>query len=86
MNDTQVNKMTGEMFNLLTCENEMKWEVSEPHQGKPNYARADAIVQYAQQHNMKLRGHTLVWYKQAPQWVNHLNKTDLHAAMITRIK
>lgn len=86
MNESHVYNLTGRMFDMLTCENEMKWEVSEPHRGQPNYAPADVIVEYAQKHNMKIRGHTLVWYKQAPSWLRTLNKTELHSAMVSRIK
>jgi endo-1,4-beta-xylanase len=30
---------------------------------------ADAIVAFAQQHNLKVRGHTLCWYNQTPKWM-----------------
>lgn len=86
MNESHVYNWTGKMFNKLTCENEMKWEVIEPVRGKPNYGPADLIVQYAEKHNMKIRGHTLVWHMQHPAWLNTLNKTDLHAVMVARIK
>lgn len=86
MNDPHISNITGKMFNLVTCENEMKWEVTEPQRGKHVYDGADAIVQYAQKHNMKIRGHNLVWHKQIPNWLNSLSKTELRAAMQSRIK
>lgn len=86
MNDSFLNTMTGKMFNLLTPENEMKWEITEPERGKRVYDQADAIVAYAVKNNMKIRGHNLVWYKQIPKWLNTLNKTELRAAMQDRIK
>lgn len=78
--------MTGVIFNMLSAQDEMKWEVTEPQPGKMNYGPADSIVEYAQKHNMILRGHNIIWHKQIPDWLNKLNKTALHAAMIKRIK
>lgn len=86
INDTHVQALTGKMFNLVTPENEMKWVINEPVQGKVTYERADAIVQYAQKNNMKVRAHNLIWHKQIPDWLNKLNKTALHNAMLKRIK
>lgn len=86
LNDSHIQDITGKMFNMVTCENEMKWEVTEPQRGKRVYEYADQIVAYAQKHNMKIRGHNLVWHKQIPSWLNSLNKTELRAAMQSRIK
>lgn len=86
MNESHVYNWTGQMFNKLTCENEMKWEVYEPERGKINHEPADLIVAYAEKNKMKIRGHTLVWHQQLPPWVNTLNKTELHTVMVTRIK
>lgn len=85
MNETHVHEWTGEMFNKLTCENEMKWKFLEPIRGKPLYPPADVIVQYGIDHKMKIRGHTLVWHLSNPPWLLKLNKSDLHSAMVNRI-
>src|SRR5690242_18416475 len=59
-------------FSGLTPANDMKWETTEPAQGSFNFAPADAIVSHAEQHNMKIRGQTLVWYNQLPASVHDL--------------
>jgi endo-1,4-beta-xylanase len=56
-------------FNSVTAENEMKWDALEATEGSFSYGTADAIVNFARTNNMKVRGHTLVWYSQNPSWV-----------------
>ena len=59
--------------NSLVAENAMKWERIHPLEGNaPNdyqFAAADEIAQFAREHHMLLRGHTLVWHQQTPEWV-----------------
>jgi endo-1,4-beta-xylanase len=56
-------------FSSVTAENEMKFESVEPTEGVFDYAEADRLVEFAQAHGMKVRGHTLVWHRQTPDWV-----------------
>jgi endo-1,4-beta-xylanase len=56
-------------FNSVTPENEMKFESLERTEGAFDYAQADALVAFAQAHGMRVRGHTLVWHRQTPDWV-----------------
>jgi len=73
-------------FDGVTPGNEMKWQTTEPTQGQFNFAPADQIVSFAQSHNMKIRGHTLVWYSQLAPWVNNITTSSaLQAAMNNHI-
>ncbi|MFX3634402.1 MAG: endo-1,4-beta-xylanase [Candidatus Pristimantibacillus sp.] len=56
-------------YNSLTAENDMKFERIHPEDGIYTFEAADRIVAFAEQHNMKMRGHTLVWHNQTPEWV-----------------
>lgn len=56
-------------FNSLTAENVMKMGPIHPNENKYNWEPADAIVGFAQQNNMKVRGHTLCWHNQTPPWL-----------------
>lgn len=56
-------------FNSLTAENAMKMGPIHPEENKYNWAPADEIAQFAKANKMKLRGHTLCWHNQAPNWM-----------------
>jgi len=72
-------------FNAVTAENEMKWDATEPSRGGFNYSRGDQIVNRAQSHGQKVRGHTLLWHAQQPGWVANLSGGDLRNAMTNHV-
>jgi endo-1,4-beta-xylanase len=41
--------------------------------GHPNWTDADHVIDFATKHNQRVRGHTLVWYRQLPAWIQALN-------------
>ena len=55
-------------FNRLTCENEMKFDATEPQEGQFNFRAGDTLVEFAQKYNMKVHGHTFLWHSQTPNW------------------
>ena len=69
---TQRDLLTAQV-NSLVAENQMKWERIHPRSGNSassyNFYGADAIVAFAKEHGMRLRGHVLVWHQQCPRWV-----------------
>ena len=74
-------------FSQLTPENEMKWDAIEPEPGVFDFSRADAIVAFARDNGMKVRGHTLVWHSQLPAWMQSLTGADaVRAAMTNHIQ
>jgi endo-1,4-beta-xylanase len=72
-------------FNSVTAENEMKWDALEPSRGQFSYGNADRIVNHARGQGMDVRGHTLVWHSQLPDWVRNLGTNDLRTAMNNHI-
>jgi endo-1,4-beta-xylanase len=62
-------QLLAEHFDSITSENDMKWDATEPTEGKFSFANADAQVAFANAHNIRVRGHNLVWTNQIPSWV-----------------
>ncbi|HEY1021794.1 MAG TPA: endo-1,4-beta-xylanase [Flavisolibacter sp.] len=56
-------------FNSITAENAMKMGPIHPRENEYFWRDADSIVAFANRHNMKVRGHTLVWHAQTPSWL-----------------
>lgn len=63
-------------FNIITPENHMKWGLIHPERNKYNWDGADKIVNFAEKNNLKVRGHTLVWHNQNPNWINEIKTKE----------
>jgi autotransporter-associated beta strand protein len=63
-------------FNMMVCENEMKFDALEPSRNSFSFGGADNLVSLAQQHDMAVRGHCLVWHSQLPTWVSSDGKKN----------
>jgi endo-1,4-beta-xylanase len=73
-------------FNMITPENEMKWDTIEPSRGSFNFGPADQIVSHATAHGQRMRGHTTVWHSQLPGWVSSISDaTTLRSVMNNHI-
>jgi endo-1,4-beta-xylanase len=85
LNDGQYTSIASREFNMVTAENEMKIDATEPNRGQFNFSQGDQIYNWATQHGMKMRGHTLAWYAQQPGWMQSLSGSSLRQAMIDHI-
>jgi endo-1,4-beta-xylanase len=85
--ETDFAALVARECSVITPEWEMKWSALEPHQGQRRYGQADAIVSFAKQHQLKIRGHALVWHRSMPKWAKQAirQKSDwpLLASFIT---
>jgi endo-1,4-beta-xylanase len=72
-------------FNVVTPENAMKWDATEPSQNNFNYTEADKLVSWAQSNGFKVHGHTMVWHNQTPNWVQNLSASAMQSAMYNHI-
>ncbi len=55
-------------YNIITPENCMKPQPTHPSEDTYNFATPDAMVQWCQDNNIKVWGHTLVWHSQTAPW------------------
>ena len=82
-------------FNSITCENEMKPEslldkeacqkdIENTYENPAvKFDACDLAVQYAIEHDIKIRLHTLVWHSQTPKWFFTEDYTD-EGALVSR--
>jgi len=75
-------------FNSVTAENDMKPTNTIEAPGEYTFEAGDRIVAFAQKNDMLVRGHTLVWYNQTPDWFyQHENGETLSKeALLERMK
>lgn len=81
---TQHSAVLSREFTALTPENALKWAATEPAPGVFTFDGADAVVAYAEDRGMEIRGHTLVWAQDAytPAWVTSISDpTELRKAL-----
>jgi endo-1,4-beta-xylanase len=66
-------------FNMVEAEDAMKWWVLRPDAATFDFRQGDELVRFAQAHQMKVRGHCLVWGRSNPQWLTqgHFTKHQL---------
>lgn len=57
-------------FTGIVAENDHKWGSISSQPGQYNWTNADRMVDFAQQHNLKLRFHAFVWHQQSSYIAN----------------
>jgi endo-1,4-beta-xylanase len=86
LNDMSYANVAGTEFDYVTPENEMKWESTEATQNTFRFDGGDQIVKFAESHQMKVKGHTLVWHNQLPGWMQGMTgAAAVRAAMLNHI-
>ena len=75
-------------FASMTPENAMKIGPIHPEENRYNWKDADAIVDFAQTHQLKVRGHTLCWHNQTPTWlfIDSTGKQVSRDVLLARLK
>ena len=75
-------------FNSMTPENVMKMGPIHPEENRYNWEPADKIANFAVKNGLKLRGHTLCWHNQTPNWffTDSSDKTVSKEVLLARLK
>lgn len=84
-----------EEYNSITSENALKLHFLRRESSEFNWTDADYIVDFAEEYDKRIHGHTLVWHNNLPNWVvnfegdeeawEHLFKTHIQT-VVTRYK
>ncbi|MEW2119353.1 endo-1,4-beta-xylanase, partial [Streptomyces sp. NPDC005474] len=83
LGDSTYTGLVDREFNMITPENEMKWDAIEPSRGNFTFGGADQIVSHATAHGQRMRGHTLVWHSQLPSWVSSITDAATLRSVMT---
>ncbi len=75
-------------FDLVTTEDTLKFAPVHPAPEQYAFAGGDAIVDFAQAHGLQVRGHTLVWHHQLPDWLTQggFSRDELLTLLHTHIQ
>jgi endo-1,4-beta-xylanase len=86
--DPQYADVLATEYSALTPENGMKWDAVEPEPGVFDFGPGDALVSFALDHGMAVRGHNLVWQEQNPAWLTdgHWTRDELVALLRDHIR
>ncbi|MCG5216447.1 endo-1,4-beta-xylanase [Streptosporangium soli] len=85
LGDSAYTTIANREFDMITAENEMKIDATEPNRGQFNFTNGDRVYNWAVQNGKRVRGHTLAWHSQQPGWMQSLSGGTLRQAMIDHI-
>ena len=85
LSDGTYSSIANREFNMITAENEMKWDATEPNQNSFSYGRGDQIVNWARNNGKQVRGHALLWHAQMPGWAQNMSGSALRNAAINHV-
>jgi endo-1,4-beta-xylanase len=85
-NDPAYRNVLAKEFSAVTPENAMKWGAVEGQRGELHWSDADAIVAFATEHGMRIKGHCLLWHRHLPPYVSSLHGADLQAVIDEHIR
>ncbi|MDH6343102.1 endo-1,4-beta-xylanase [Parabacteroides sp. PFB2-12] len=66
--DTEGIRVLKEHFSSIVAENCMKSGELHPAENMYDFALADKFVEFGEENNMFIIGHTLIWHSQLPRW------------------
>ena len=88
MNNATYTDFVADNFEWAVMENAAKWRQNQNTSGPPDYADADAMVQFCLENDLRMRGHCVFWANpiRVPDWVQPLTDSALEEAISQRIQ
>lgn len=68
-NEKQYASVLAREFSMVEPEDALKWWVLRRDRRRYDFRQGDEVVRFAQAHQMKVRGHCLVWGRDNPDWL-----------------
>lgn len=69
-------------FNMLEPEDALKWSALRPDEKTFDFTAADLLIDFADSHGMKVRGHNLAWGTHNPKWLIEGNYSPRQLSML----
>ena len=69
---------------MLTPEVDLKWNAIEPAPGRWSLGNIDGLVRFASENGKAVRGHTLLWHRGTPAWVEQRLREQRDWRLISR--
>lgn len=82
--DTSYRQALRQEFNIVVSENSFKFSVIHPDSTRYDFSAADALVDFAEDNGMAVRGHALVWHNRVPEWIVALQPSREQAIELLR--
>ncbi|XHE12300.1 polysaccharide biosynthesis UDP-hexose transferase UppI [Agrobacterium deltaense] len=83
--DSRLGEAVVKYCSRITPVTEMKWEVMRPSEDVFDFAAADALANFARQHNLSMHGHPLIWYASNAPWLSGIRGAKVEKLMETHI-
>lgn len=81
--EAELAELIARECSIVVAENDMKWKWTQPEANRYDFARADAVMAFAEKNGLQIRGHNLCWHQSLPEWVTQ-SATKENAARILR--
>ena len=76
LHEDAFTRVLADQFSIVVAENAMKFGPLKPKPDAYFWDDADALVNFAHEHKMKVRGHNFVWHAQLPTWFKGVATKD----------
>lgn len=82
--DTEYGEVLARELSLVVAENAMKFRYLQPQRNRFDFAVSDRLMAFAADRHLQVRGHTLVWHRALPAWLEDGDWTRAEAMDILK--